>query len=99
VPATHRALVYQAHLRTDMTRVVTYMSGSESNGLAIPEIGIGCEFLGFTHQPSALPAGPGPVSSKRAVNQTKARQAIECGIQLLDQLALSPAFQTRTDRA
>lgn len=27
-------------LRTDMTRVVTYMSGSESNGLAIPEIGI-----------------------------------------------------------
>ena len=27
-------------LRTDMTRVLTYMSGSESNGLAIPEIGI-----------------------------------------------------------
>lgn len=27
-------------LRTDMTRVVTYMSGSESHGLAIPEIGI-----------------------------------------------------------
>jgi hypothetical protein len=27
-------------LRTDLTRVVTYMSGSESNGLAIPEIGI-----------------------------------------------------------
>ena len=27
-------------LRTDMTRVVSYMSGSESNGLAIPEIGI-----------------------------------------------------------
>lgn len=27
-------------LRTDMTRVVTYMSGSESNGLPIPEIGI-----------------------------------------------------------
>jgi hypothetical protein len=27
-------------LRTDTTRVVTYMSGSESNGLAIPEIGI-----------------------------------------------------------
>jgi hypothetical protein len=27
-------------LRTDMTRVVTYMNGSESNGLAIPEIGI-----------------------------------------------------------
>jgi hypothetical protein len=27
-------------LRTDMTRVVTYMSGSESNGLAIPEVGI-----------------------------------------------------------
>ena len=27
-------------LRTDMTRVVTYMSGSEGNGLAIPEIGI-----------------------------------------------------------
>ena len=27
-------------LRTDMTRAVTYMSGSESNGLAIPEIGI-----------------------------------------------------------
>src|SRR5262249_60362269 len=27
-------------LRTDMTRVVTYLSGSESNGLAIPEIGI-----------------------------------------------------------
>ncbi len=27
-------------LRTDMTRVVTYMSGSESFGLAIPEIGI-----------------------------------------------------------
>ena len=27
-------------LRTDMTRVVTYMSGSESQGLAIPEIGI-----------------------------------------------------------
>jgi hypothetical protein len=27
-------------LRTDMTRVVTYMSGSEANGLAIPEIGI-----------------------------------------------------------
>jgi hypothetical protein len=27
-------------LRTDMTRVVTYMQGSESNGLAIPEIGI-----------------------------------------------------------
>jgi hypothetical protein len=27
-------------LRTDMTRVITYMSGSESNGLAIPEIGI-----------------------------------------------------------
>ena len=26
-------------------------------------------------------------------------KAIECGIQLLDQLALSPAFQTRTDRA
>ncbi len=27
-------------LRTDMTRVVSYMSGSESNGLPIPEIGI-----------------------------------------------------------
>jgi hypothetical protein len=27
-------------LRTDLTRVVTYMSGTESNGLAIPEIGI-----------------------------------------------------------
>ena len=27
-------------LRTDMTRVVTYLSGSESMGLAIPEIGI-----------------------------------------------------------
>ena len=27
-------------LRTDMTRVCTYMSGSESTGLAIPEIGI-----------------------------------------------------------
>ncbi len=27
-------------LRTDMTRVVTYMNGSESNGLAIPEIQI-----------------------------------------------------------
>ena len=27
-------------LRTDMTRVVSYMSGSEGNGLAIPEIGI-----------------------------------------------------------
>jgi len=27
-------------LRTDMTRVATYMSGSESTGLAIPEIGI-----------------------------------------------------------
>ncbi|QDU99252.1 DUF1552 domain-containing protein [Lignipirellula cremea] len=27
-------------LRTDMTRVVTCMSGSESNGLAIPEIGV-----------------------------------------------------------
>ncbi|MDB6136065.1 MAG: hypothetical protein JWM59_4308 [Verrucomicrobiales bacterium] len=27
-------------LRTDMTRVVTYMSGTEGNGLAIPEIGI-----------------------------------------------------------
>ena len=27
-------------LRTDMTRVITYMSGSESHGLAIPEIGI-----------------------------------------------------------
>jgi hypothetical protein len=27
-------------LRTDMTRVVTYMSGSEGTGLAIPEIGI-----------------------------------------------------------
>ncbi|MDB6154581.1 MAG: hypothetical protein JWL90_3034 [Chthoniobacteraceae bacterium] len=27
-------------LRTDTTRVVTYMSGSEGNGLAIPEIGI-----------------------------------------------------------
>jgi hypothetical protein len=27
-------------LRTDMTRVVTYMSGSESNGLPIPELGI-----------------------------------------------------------
>jgi hypothetical protein len=27
-------------LRTDMTRVVTYMNGSEGNGLAIPEAGI-----------------------------------------------------------
>src|SRR4030095_1454288 len=27
-------------LRTDMTRVVSYMSGSEGNGLAIPESGI-----------------------------------------------------------
>ena len=27
-------------LRTDMTRVITYLSGSESMGLAIPEIGI-----------------------------------------------------------
>jgi hypothetical protein len=27
-------------LRTDMTRVITYMSGSETYGLAIPEIGI-----------------------------------------------------------
>ena len=27
-------------LRTDMTRVVSYMSGTEGNGLAIPEIGI-----------------------------------------------------------
>ena len=27
-------------LRTDMTRVATYMNGSEGNGLAIPEIGI-----------------------------------------------------------
>ena len=27
-------------LRTDMTRVISYMSGSESNGLPIPEIGI-----------------------------------------------------------
>jgi hypothetical protein len=27
-------------LRTDMTRVVSYMNGSEGNGLAIPEIGI-----------------------------------------------------------
>lgn len=27
-------------MRTDMTRVITYMNGSEGNGLAIPEIGI-----------------------------------------------------------
>ena len=27
-------------LRTDMTRVATFLSGSESNGLAIPEIGV-----------------------------------------------------------
>jgi hypothetical protein len=27
-------------LQTDMTRVITYMNGSEGNGLAIPEIGI-----------------------------------------------------------
>ncbi len=27
-------------LRTDMTRVVTYMNGTESSGLAIPEIGV-----------------------------------------------------------
>lgn len=27
-------------LRTDMTRVVTYMNGAENNGLAIPEIGV-----------------------------------------------------------
>ncbi|MDB6129941.1 MAG: hypothetical protein JWM04_1048 [Verrucomicrobiales bacterium] len=27
-------------LRTDMTRVISYMSGTEGNGLAIPEIGI-----------------------------------------------------------
>ena len=27
-------------LRTDMTRVVSYMSGTEGNGLAIPEIGV-----------------------------------------------------------
>jgi len=27
-------------LRTDMTRVITYMSGTEGNGLAIPEIGV-----------------------------------------------------------
>src|SRR5205823_4131731 len=26
--------------RTDMTRVITYMSGTEGNGLALPEIGI-----------------------------------------------------------
>src|SRR4029079_12522758 len=27
-------------LRTDMTRVATFMSGTEANGLAIPEIGV-----------------------------------------------------------
>jgi hypothetical protein len=36
-------------LRTDMTRVVTYMSGSESNGLAIPEIGITQSRHGLSH--------------------------------------------------
>jgi hypothetical protein len=29
IPATHRALVYQAHLREDMTRVVRYLGGPD----------------------------------------------------------------------
>jgi hypothetical protein len=36
-------------LRTDMTRVVTYMSGTEGNGLAIPEIGITQMRHGLSH--------------------------------------------------
>jgi hypothetical protein len=47
VPKAHAGEYYRTMydlivlaLRTDMTRVVTYMSGSEGNGLAIPEIGI-----------------------------------------------------------
>ncbi len=36
-------------LRTDMTRVVTYMNGSEGNGLAIPEIGITQSRHGLSH--------------------------------------------------
>src|SRR6266853_6784645 len=36
-------------LRTDMTRVVTYMNGSEGNGLAIPEIGITQARHGLSH--------------------------------------------------
>jgi hypothetical protein len=36
-------------LRTDMTRVVTYMNGSEGNGLAIPEIGITSSRHGLSH--------------------------------------------------
>ncbi|MBI1372574.1 MAG: DUF1552 domain-containing protein [Phycisphaera sp.] len=47
IPQTEAGEYYRAmydlmvlSLRTDMTRVVTCMSGSESNGLAIPEIGV-----------------------------------------------------------
>jgi len=36
-------------LRTDSTRVVTYMNGSEGNGLAIPEIGITQSRHGLSH--------------------------------------------------
>ena len=36
-------------LRTDSTRVVTYMNGSEGNGLAIPEIGITQARHGLSH--------------------------------------------------
>jgi hypothetical protein len=36
-------------LRTDTTRVVTYMNGSEGNGLAIPEIGITQARHGLSH--------------------------------------------------
>src|SRR6185436_15067789 len=36
-------------LRTDSTRVITYMNGSEGNGLAIPEIGITQSRHGLSH--------------------------------------------------
>jgi len=42
---------------------------------------------GFSHDP------------EESVGVEDVAKAIECGLQLLDQLALSPAFHTRTDRA
>ncbi len=46
-------------LRTDMTRVVTYMSGTESVGLAIPEIGI----VQTRHELSHHDGDPGVLAS------------------------------------
>ncbi|MBV9049191.1 MAG: hypothetical protein JOY58_13030, partial [Solirubrobacterales bacterium] len=83
IPATHRALIYQAHLREDLTKAVNQLGGSKSvlacgsvmtEGFQVPMVAwtLGVHTLQIEAPPLSAPYPPAPNVIFQARDTSKA---------------------------